>query len=176
LTDGQGRTVDFRNAVVIMTSNVGSQWIAEADDLKEVEGKVRDALARTFRPEFLNRIDDVILFRRLSMQDVERIVEKEMRDTRSRFAERGIEIELSGDAREALAKEGFDPTYGARPLKRVIQRRILDPLAMKILEGSVGEGQRVRVDFARGEYKFEVETPRATKSATGAGRGSDRRS
>ena len=156
LTDGQGRTVDFRNTVIIMTSNVGSQWIAEADDLKSVEGKVREALARTFRPEFLNRVDDVILFRRLSMENIEKIVEKDLKELGQRFEASGIELDLTALAREALAKEGFDPTFGARPLRRVIQRRILDPLAVKLLEGTVGERRKVRVDYARGQFSFEV--------------------
>ncbi len=154
LTDGQGRTVDFRNTVIIMTSNIGSQWIAEAEDLSSVEGQVREALARTFRPEFLNRVDDVILFRRLSMEHIERIVEKDIRDLSKRFEASGFVLELTDAAREAIAKEGFDPTYGARPLKRVIQKRILDPLATKLLEGGLAPRQTVRVDHVRGQFTF----------------------
>ncbi|HXA28092.1 MAG TPA: ATP-dependent chaperone ClpB [Candidatus Angelobacter sp.] len=152
LTDGQGRTVDFRNAVVIMTSNVGSQLIAEAVELDDaVRIRVLDALRDVFRPEFLNRIDDVVLFARLDREQLRRIVSIQLRALRNRLSERGLSLGVDGAALDLLATEGYDPVYGARPLKRVLQRRLQDPIAMAILEGRFREGDTVRVTVRDGE-------------------------
>jgi len=155
LTDGQGRTVSFTNTVLIMTSNVGSDRIVgEAVDEKIREG-IEEVLAATFKPEFLNRIDDTVIFHRLSKQDIGRIVALQVEQLVGRVRERGIEIELSEDARTLLGNLGYDPTYGARPLKRVIQKQLVDKLALKILEGEFVEGDLVRIDAAEGELSFE---------------------
>ncbi|MGZ5387128.1 MAG: ATP-dependent chaperone ClpB, partial [Solirubrobacterales bacterium] len=155
LTDGQGRTVDFKNAVLIMTSNVGSQYIA-AEKLEEnAREQVEEALTQTFPPEFLNRVDDIVIFHRLSKADLARIVDIQVARLSRRVAERGIEIELTDKARELLGNLGFDPTYGARPLKRVIQKQLVDKLALRLLEGEFSEGDRIEVDAAGGELVFE---------------------
>ncbi len=168
LTDGQGRTVDFKNTVLIMTSNVGSQYIA-AEALEEnAREQVTEALTQTFPPEFLNRIDDVVIFHRLSKEDLGRIVEIQVRQLANRLAERGIEVELTDKARELLGNLGFDPTYGARPLKRVIQKQLVDVLALKLLEGEVGEGDSVGVDAADGELTFEKRASAGSAAADGA--------
>ena len=149
LTDGHGRTVDFKNTVVIMTSNVGSHWLQEVGqmDTDEVREKVTAALRQEFRPEFLNRIDDIIIFDRLGIKQIKQIVELQLSEIRNRLAEKRIELELTEIAKEELAQQGFDPVYGARPLKRTIQRVILDPLAMQMLEGHFTEGDSIEVDF-----------------------------
>jgi len=155
LTDGQGRTVSFANTVLIMTSNVGSDRIVgEAVDEK-IREQIEEVLAATFKPEFLNRIDDTVIFHRLSKADIGRIVELQVEQLVGRVSERGIEIELTEEARTLLGNLGYDPTYGARPLKRVIQKQLVDKLALKILEGEFGEGDTVRVDAAAGEIVFE---------------------
>ncbi|HZS13950.1 MAG TPA: ATP-dependent chaperone ClpB [Candidatus Dormibacteraeota bacterium] len=157
LTDGQGRTVDFRNAVVIMTSNVGSHLIAEmphdagAAEQLAMRTRVLDALRDAFRPEFLNRIDDVILFQRLDREQLRRIVEIQLGALRDRLAARKLTLDITPAALDLLADEGYDPVYGARPLKRVIQRRLQDPIAMAILEGRFREGDAIDVDVAGGE-------------------------
>ncbi|HFC97075.1 MAG TPA: ATP-dependent chaperone ClpB [Thermosulfurimonas dismutans] len=157
LTDGKGRTVDFRNTIIIMTSNIGSQWIQELTvDRQEMERRVMEALRAHFRPEFLNRIDEIIIFNRLGREELMRIVEIQIRYLRERLAERHITIELTDRAREWLANVGYDPVYGARPLRRAIQRYVEDPLAMKILAGEFGEGDHVVVDLdeAKNELTF----------------------
>ena len=155
LTDSQGRTVDFRNAVIIMTSNVGGQWILELGerDWAEAESKVFEALRQTFKPEFLNRVDDTIVFRPLSREDLLHILDLQLRHVGDLLADRQIKLEVTPEAKEALIEEGFDPAYGARPLKRVIQRRIQNPLALAVLEGEFGEGDTLRVgrDTTTGE-------------------------
>jgi ATP-dependent Clp protease ATP-binding subunit ClpB len=155
LTDGQGRTVDFKNTVLIMTSNVGSQHIvAEADD-ERMRAAVEATLSQHFKPEFLNRIDDVVIFQRLSKEQINRIVDLQVAQLVERVRERGVEVELTGGARELLANLGWDPTYGARPLKRVIQKQLVDKLALAMLEGRFGEGDTVVVDSVGGELTFE---------------------
>jgi ATP-dependent Clp protease ATP-binding subunit ClpB len=148
LTDSQGRTVDFRNTVVIMTSNLGSQWILESGDAgwEETERRVREAMRAHFRPEFLNRVDDVIVFRRLSAGDLERIVDLQLERVGRLLAERKLALEVTPEARKRLAAEGFDPSFGARPLKRAIQRLVQNPLALAVLEGEFSEGDRVLVE------------------------------
>ncbi len=148
LTDGKGRTVGFKNTVIIMTSNIGSQWIQDlgAKDYEEMRRRVLEALRAHFKPEFLNRVDDVIIFRALTVDHIKEIVEIQLRNLRKRLSDRKITLSLSDRAKEFLAKEGFDPVYGARPLKRAIQRFIQDPLALKILEGEFSEGDIIEVD------------------------------
>jgi len=155
LTDGQGRTVSFTNTVLIMTSNVGSQEIAGETVDERIRERVEEVLATTFKPEFLNRIDDTVIFHRLSKDDIGRIVDLQIEGLISRVAERDIEIELTAGARTLLGNLGYDPTYGARPLKRVIQKRLVDQLALKMLEGEFGEGDRVLVNAAEGELTFK---------------------
>jgi ATP-dependent Clp protease ATP-binding subunit ClpB len=147
LTDGHGRTVDFKNTIAIMTSNVGSQWIQDPT-LTEEERQERttDALRETFKPEFLNRIDDIIMFRTLAMADIERIIDIQLGLIRKRLQERKLSLELTEGAKHYIAQEGYSPVYGARPLKRVLQKQILDPLAMKLLEGAFVEGDRIVID------------------------------
>ncbi len=154
LTDGQGRTVDFSNAVLIMTSNVGSDVIAEESDPDQRRQKIEEVLAQTFKPEFINRVDDIVIFERLTKEDIVRIVELQVAQLTERVRERGIEVELTGDARALLANLGYDPTYGARPLKRVIQKQLVDKLALRILEGEFSEGDTVKVDASDGELTF----------------------
>ncbi len=155
LTDGQGRTVDFKNTVLIMTSNVGSQYIAAETLEEKVREQVEEALTQTFPPEFLNRIDDIVIFHRLSKQDLAKIVEIQVAQLARRVEERGIQIELTDKARELLGNLGFDPTYGARPLKRVIQKNLIDVLALKLLEGEFAEGDAVLVDVKDGALTFK---------------------
>jgi ATP-dependent Clp protease ATP-binding subunit ClpB len=154
LTDGQGRTVSFANTVLIMTSNVGSDRIVGEQVDEKIREQIEEVLATTFKPEFLNRIDDTVIFHRLSKADIGRIVELQVEQLVGRVRERGIEIELSGDARALLGNLGYDPTYGARPLKRVVQKQLVDKLALKLLEGEFVEGDTVEVDAADGELAF----------------------
>jgi ATP-dependent Clp protease ATP-binding subunit ClpB len=159
LTDAQGRVVDFRNAVIIMTSNVGSQFILEqsaSGDWKSVETHVLGELRRTFRPEFLNRIDDIIVFRPLEQEQLQRIVELQLDRLRAMLAERDITLRLTPEAERVIARDGYDPAFGARPLKRSIQRLVQNPLAMMLLEGEFGDGDTVLVDADEqaGELSF----------------------
>ena len=165
LTDGKGRTVDFTNTVVIMTSNLGSQVIAEhavrdGGDLdEEVRRQVTEALRAHFRPEFLNRIDDVIFFHSLGRAHIREIIAIQMRHLAKRLTDRRIAIELSDTALDLLAEDGFDPAYGARPLRRTLQRLVLDPLATRMLDGQLPEGGSIRVDAVGGELAFEMLLP-----------------
>ena len=165
LTDGQGRTVDFTNAVLVMTSNVGSQFIVEETDPKKLREKVEEVLAATFKPEFLNRVDDTVIFHRLSEDDIARIVELQVEHLTARVRERSIEIVLTDEAKAFLAKSGYDPTYGARPLKRVIQKQLVDKLALRILEGEFAEGDTVEVDAKKDELTFTKATAPAKGKA-----------
>jgi ATP-dependent Clp protease ATP-binding subunit ClpB len=165
LTDGQGRTVSFANTVLIMTSNVGSDRIVAESVDEKMREQIEEVLAATFKPEFLNRIDDTVIFHRLSKADIGRIVELQVAQLVGRVRERGIEVELSDDARTLLGNLGYDPTYGARPLKRVIQKQLVDKLALKLLEGEFREGDTVRVDAAEGELVFERAGERAAATA-----------
>ena len=162
LTDGKGRTVDFKNVVVIMTSNLGSHYIAEAqqtsarEELPEgVRRQVTEALRQHFRPEFINRVDEIIFFHSLGLEHLKRIVDIQIRGLLNRLEDRKIHVELTDSARGFLVTEGFDPMFGARPLKRTIQRRVLDPLAMRVLEGEFREGDRVVVDMGENGLRFE---------------------
>ncbi len=157
MTDGKGRTVDFKNTVLIMTSNVGTQWIQELGDTNspEMEKRVMDALRSTFKPEFLNRIDEIVIFNSLGPEEIKKIVEIQMGLLAKRLEASKITLELTDKAKEFIANSGFDPVYGARPLKRTIQHLVQDPLAMKILDGSVKEGDHLRMDVRDGNLVFE---------------------
>ena len=157
MTDGKGRTVGFKNTVLIMTSNVGTQWIQELGDTNspEMEKRVMDALRSTFKPEFLNRIDEIVIFNSLGPEEIKKIVEIQMGLLAKRLEASKITLELTDKAKEFIANSGFDPVYGARPLKRTIQRLVQDPLAMKILDGSVKEGDHLRMDVRDGNLVFE---------------------
>ena len=171
LTDGKGRTVDFKNVVIIMTSNVGSTFITELADQQELLRKrVMDALRGQFRPEFLNRIDEIVIFKNLVTQQLMEIVENETRILARRLLERKITLELSDNAKSLIAKEGFDPVYGARPIKRTIQRLIIDPLAQKVLSGEFKEGDTVFVDAQAGKVVFWSEQYAQEKAAENGGR------
>jgi ATP-dependent Clp protease ATP-binding subunit ClpB len=152
MTDGKGRTVDFTNTIIIMTSNVGSQWIQElgGGSAAEMARRVMAALRETFKPEFLNRIDETIIFHSLAPEQIGAIVDIQLADLRQRLARMQMSLELTDAARDLLAQKGYDPVYGARPLKRAIQQTIENPLSMEILKGTVTAGKRIRVD-ARGE-------------------------
>ena len=154
LTDGQGRVVNFTNTVVIMTSNIGSQFLADGIDEEIAEERVLGALRDHFRPEFLNRVDEIVVFGRLGREQLAEIVELQVARLRERLEERGVELELTEAAAELLAREGYDPAYGARPLKRLVQRRIENPLAQRILAGEVRDGDRVVVDADGDELTF----------------------
>ncbi|MEO5657665.1 MAG: ATP-dependent chaperone ClpB [Nitrospiria bacterium] len=156
LTDGQGRTVDFKNTVVIMTSNAGSQYLHDpAHDETEMREQVLAALRTQFRPEFLNRVDDIIIFHALKADQLHRIVDIQFAGIATRLAQRHVRIELTEAAKASLAAEGYDPVYGARPLKRVIQRDVLNPLSLKLLQGEFRDGDVIRVDAREGGLTFE---------------------
>jgi ATP-dependent Clp protease ATP-binding subunit ClpB len=160
LTDGQGRTVDFKNTVVIMTSNIGSQFINQpglSDD--EVRARVQEALRTNFRPEFLNRVDETIIFHGLSREQIGQIVEIQLRGLRKRLAERKMDLTLLPAAKTFLAAEGYDPVYGARPLKRTIQKRLLDPLATKLLHGEIRDGDQLVADVEGGQISIKKAVP-----------------
>jgi ATP-dependent Clp protease ATP-binding subunit ClpB len=148
LTDGQGRTVDFRNAVIIMTSNIGSDAIIELGESQrdEMLARVDQALRSHFKPEFLNRVDETIVYHQLSREHFHRIVDIQLARLQQRLRDRRIELEFSSEARDLLAERGYDPHYGARPLKRTIQRMVEDPLAVKILDGDFPDGSKIAVD------------------------------
>jgi ATP-dependent Clp protease ATP-binding subunit ClpB len=157
LTDGHGRVVNFKNTVVIMTSNIGSQWIRDlvGADEEEMRRRVLEALNQHFRPEFLNRVDEIIIFHSLSLEDLVKIVDIQLVHLEKRLADYKITLQVSEEAKRYLAQEGFDPVFGARPLKRVIQREIQDPLAREMLEGKFSEGETVRVVLRDGQLAFE---------------------
>jgi ATP-dependent Clp protease ATP-binding subunit ClpB len=157
LTDGHGRTVDFKNTIVIMTSNIGGQWIQDLS-ISDEEKRTRtmETLRSTFKPEFLNRIDDIITFRSLTISDIDNIIDIQIDLIRRRLKERKVTLELTENAKNYIAKAGYSPVYGARPLKRALQKLILDNLAMKILEGTFTEGDHIIVDSNdSGEMIFE---------------------
>ncbi len=159
LTDGQGRTVDFRNTIIVMTSNIGSQAIldmaADGADEFEIEAHTRDLLKKTLRPELLNRIDETIIFHHLTTEDLASIVDIQLRHLGRRLADRGLSIELTPAARTAIAEQGYDPQFGARPLKRIIQQRIENRLATRILAGDFNPGDTITVDYQGASFTFE---------------------
>jgi ATP-dependent Clp protease ATP-binding subunit ClpB len=166
LTDGHGRTVDFKNTVVIMTSNIGTEYLNGSDGVGEDQRRnlVLEALRRHFRPEFLNRVDEIIVFHSLTREHLKEIVDIQMRRLVKLLAGRRLEIELTEQAKDLLAEEGYDPTFGARPLKRLIQRDVQDPLALRLLKGEISEGDRIRIDVRDGHLTFDrvAKTPDAS--------------
>jgi ATP-dependent Clp protease ATP-binding subunit ClpB len=158
LTDGQGRTVDFTNTIIVMTSNIGAQAILEMSEKGEADemiaAHVRTLLKKHMRPELLNRIDETVVFHQLRKKDLAGIVEIQVGSLRKRLKARGLDLELTPAAVNALADEGYDPAFGARPLKRVIQQRLENSIAGKMLEGIYAEGDTVKVDFARKSFAF----------------------
>jgi ATP-dependent Clp protease ATP-binding subunit ClpB len=148
LTDGQGRTVDFRNTLIVLTSNLGSEYLASLPDgqaVDAVRGQVMEAVRAAFRPEFLNRLDEILLFRRLSRDDMVGIVDIQLAQLAKLLEDRKVSLDIDGEAKKWLANAGYDPVYGARPLKRIIQRELQNPLAEKILAGDIRDGDTVRV-------------------------------
>jgi ATP-dependent Clp protease ATP-binding subunit ClpB len=156
LTDGQGRTVDFRNAVIIMTSNIGSHYIMEMTAEDEMRDGVLAALRSHFRPEFLNRVDEIVIFHRLEKEQLREILDIQLQHMRRLLDKRQVTLALTKAAADVLIDEGYDPVYGARPLKRVLQRRIVDPLALRLIEGDVRDGDHVVVDAYAGQLTFDV--------------------
>ena len=159
LTDSQGRTINFKNTLIIMTSNIGSPLLIEnasetGEIAEDARQKVMAKLRAHFRPEFLNRVDDIVLFRPLTLAELKRIVDLQLDLLRSRLAERNIEISLSDAAKEYIAREGYDPVYGARPLKRFLQRRIETPLSRKLIAGEIADGSHISVELKAEELVF----------------------
>jgi ATP-dependent Clp protease ATP-binding subunit ClpB len=155
LTDGQGRTVDFRNTIVIMTSNLGSSVFADPSfDRQKQKDAVLDEVRGYFRPEFVNRIDEIVVFEPLGRDEIGQIVEIQLELLRKRLAERDLTLELTDAAREYIANKGYEPQFGARPLKRVLQREIQDPLALELLSGRIHDGSTVTVDLVDGTLVF----------------------
>ena len=164
LTDGQGRTVDFRNTVIIMTSNLGSHQIAslaESGDNGRIRAAVNEVLKREFLPEFLNRIDDTIIFKPLGMDELTKIVDIQLRRLQAQLTEAGLTVRVTDAAKTQLADEGFDPTYGARPLKRIIQQRLANSLATSLLDGSIAPGSETVIDWDGSEFTFQAPSPAA---------------
>jgi ATP-dependent Clp protease ATP-binding subunit ClpC len=174
LTDGQGRVVDFRNTVLIMTSNLGTEFVKKSGSLgfirrgedgageDESNEKIERALKATFRPEFLNRVDEIITFKPLSLDDVETIVDLQMKEIQVRLAEHGLSVQLTDTARKWLAREGYDPQFGARPLRRALQKHVESPLSVQMLRGEFKTGDVVTVDYVEGkglEFRREEATP-----------------
>ncbi len=156
LTDSQGKEVDFRNTVIIMTSNIGSQYIKDTVDEEEMREKVMDALKSDFRPEFINRIDEKIIFNSLTKEDIGSIIEIHLGYLKDKLTKQNLEIELTREAKDQIAQLGYDPIYGARPLQRIIQKYIKDELAMKLLDGSINSGDKIVVDYREEEFQLEV--------------------
>jgi ATP-dependent Clp protease ATP-binding subunit ClpB len=173
LTDGQGRTVDFRNVLLVMTSNIASEALQSLGEKQaeqwEIEARLTEALKKHFRPEFLNRIDEVVIFHSLTREDLAAIVDIQLRELAARLAGRQVTVEVTEEARKLVAELGYDPTYGARPLKRLIQQKIDNALAGKILSGEVREGDHVVIDASGKTFTFAVsrERDRAETSAAG---------
>ncbi len=159
LTDGQGRVVDFRNAIVIMTSNIGSDLILQTEDVESIRDDIDAIMKRTFKPEFLNRVDEIILFNRLGKGEILKIVDIQLEALKQRLAERKIELEVDTEAKEYLAEVGYDPLFGARPLRRTIQRELQNPLAKRLLAGEFAEGNRVRVSREGDGLAFTTKQP-----------------
>ncbi|AKL98389.1 ATP-dependent chaperone ClpB [Endomicrobium proavitum] len=158
LTDGQGRTVDFKNTVIIMTSNIGSQYIQESDDSKEVKDKVLGELHRSFRPEFLNRIDETIIFDKLAEKELNKIIDIQLKSFEKRLQQRKIHVELTEKAKDFISSKGYNPAFGARPLKRAIQTYLLNPLSAKMIAGEFKDGDTIKIDVPKkGSQELEFE-------------------
>src|SRR5439155_17159652 len=156
LTDSQGHVVDFKNTIIIMTSNIGSPYLIEnanerGENSEDVRKRVLAEMRAQFRPEFLNRVDEIVLFKPLTLAEIKQIVELQLVLLRQRLADRHIELELSDAAKEYVAREGYDPVYGARPLKRFLQRHVETMLSRKLLAGDISDNSRVTVEFKKGE-------------------------
>ncbi|HHH40749.1 MAG TPA: ATP-dependent Clp protease ATP-binding subunit, partial [Chloroflexi bacterium] len=172
-----GRTVDFRNTVIIMTSNVGTEFAEKGGTLgflragedsreeEEARHRIEKALKEVFRPEFINRVDEIIIFNRLTLEQVEQIVDLQMREISERLAEQGLTVELTDAARKWLAREGYDPQFGARPLRRALQRYVESPLSVRLLRGDFRSGDRVLVDVGEEGLTFMRMEPRETGQA-----------
>jgi ATP-dependent Clp protease ATP-binding subunit ClpB len=156
LTDGQGHIVDFKNSIIIMTSNLGSQLIQQAEKMEDIKEQILGLLRATFKPEFLNRVDEIITFNRLGKEDILKIVDIQLGYLAKRLEEQGIQLQVGAKAKAHLAEVGFDPLYGARPLKRTIQNLLQNPLARKIIAGEVKEGQRVAVEMGKDGLVFRA--------------------
>jgi ATP-dependent Clp protease ATP-binding subunit ClpB len=156
LTDGQGRVVDFKNTIVIMTSNLGSELILEAKDMAQVRAGIDGLLRASFKPEFINRIDEIVVFERLGKDRILAIIDIQLELLRRRLADRKIELEVTKEAKALIAEEGYDPNFGARPLKRAIQSMLQNPLATAILAGKIIDGQKVRAIVKNGVLAFEA--------------------
>jgi ATP-dependent Clp protease ATP-binding subunit ClpB len=157
LTDGQGRVVNFKNTVIIMTSNIGSQYFQDTSATKsDVQKKVIEAVKRNFRPELVNRIDEIIVFNKLDKKDIEKIVDLQLADLRKKLQARNITLKMTPGGMLKLAEEGFDPEFGARPLRRMIQREIQDVLALKLLKGECKDGDTITIEMDKktGEFNF----------------------
>ena len=168
LTDGKGRTVDFRNTVVIMTSNVGSDadpgGLPAGRRRRELKDKLMDVLRHTFRPEFLNRVDETVIFKSLGKDELRAIVEIQLKDLEKRLAERKLQLDVTPEAKVMLADRGYDPVFGARPLKRTIQRMIENPLAVEVLAGRFHEGDTIVVEANGDTLRFKKDVPAAVAS------------
>ncbi|MCK5213942.1 MAG: ATP-dependent chaperone ClpB [Candidatus Omnitrophica bacterium] len=154
LTDGQGRVVNFKNTVIIMTSNIGSDIIMDIEDENEIKQKINDALKHHFRPEFLNRLDEIIVFNRLGKENIRQIVDIQLKILENRLKDKNISLQLSDKVKDLLGVEGFDPAFGVRPLKRVIQKNIQDPIALKLLKGEIKEKDKIKVDIRQDHFIF----------------------
>jgi ATP-dependent Clp protease ATP-binding subunit ClpB len=173
VTDAQGHTVDFKNTVIIMTSNIGSMHLLEGvTPTGEITERARDQVMRDlrthFRPEFLNRVDDIVLFKPLRLEEIEKIVDLQTEDLRRRLTDRGVRLELTGAAREHVARQGYDPVYGARPLKRYLQHELESRIARALVAGEVTDGSMVRVDAREGHLAVEIESPKEAEVPVGA--------
>ena len=157
LTDSQGRVVNFKNTIVIMTSNIGTLEVVEIEDQKETDHRIQEALRRHFRPEFLNRVDEIVIFHRLGMKELKKVVDIQTAILAERLKARGITLKITDKARDLLGRQGYDPVYGARPLKRVIQRMVQDPIALRMLQGELKEGQTVKVDVQGNDLVIDTE-------------------
>ena len=163
LTDGQGRTVDFRNTVIILTSNLGTEFLGLEGDQTQARAQVMQAVRGHFRPEFLNRLDEIILFHRLTRANMDKIVDIQISRLDKLLADRKIAVELDEKARQWLGNAGYDPVYGARPLKRYLQRQLETALSRKLLAGDITDHSRVTVDLKKGELVFESKAVKAAK-------------
>jgi ATP-dependent Clp protease ATP-binding subunit ClpC len=167
LTDGQGHTVDFRNSVIVMTSNVGAQDLMktrslgfstsaeESFDLNKMKGSIMEALRKTFRPEFLNRVDDIIIFKPLGREELLQILDIMLKEVETRLKEQGVEIVVPDETKAFLLEQGYDPKYGARPLRRTLQRMVEDKMADMLLEGKISKGSKVEIVVVNGELEFK---------------------
>lgn len=176
LTDAKGRVVSFKNTILIMTSNVGSKYISEMgeigflgedqrEDNEAAKEKIREALRDRFRPEFLNRVDEIIIFNQLDKDELREIVDLEILKVKERLEEKDIELEFTSAAKDLLTEEGYNPKLGARPLKRVIQRKVLDPLALEMISGAVNSGDKVTVRSKKDELILDVKKVRKKAKA-----------